>query len=73
MAADRDRGDTLELFIRARFTSGPLRLSAIGDLPGYVAHVAGAFLDHGQAQQLAGVAPPEFDDGSPPSNSRAGS
>jgi hypothetical protein len=42
---------------RARFSAGPLTLTAIVDLPGYVAHVdvddAGVFLDRGQAQQLA--------------------
>ena len=54
MAAD---GDTLELVIRARFGAGPLTLTAIGDLPGYVAHVdvddAGVFLDRRQARELA--------------------
>jgi hypothetical protein len=34
MAADRDRGNTPQLIIRARFSAGPLTLSAIGDLPG---------------------------------------
>ena len=57
MAADRDRHDTLELVIRARFSAGPLTLTAIGDVPGYVAHVdvddAGVFLDGGQTLQLA--------------------
>lgn len=56
MPADRDRGE-LGLVIRARFSAGPLTLTAIGDVPGYVAHVdvddAGVFLDRGHAQQLA--------------------
>lgn len=57
MVSDRDRGATPELVIRARFSAGPLTLSAIVDVPGHVVHVdvddAGVFLDREQARQLA--------------------
>ena len=57
MLSDHDRGDTPKLVIRARFSAGPLTLTAIGDVPGHVVHVdaddAGVFLDRQQTQQLA--------------------
>ena len=58
MAAARDRGDT-QLVIRARFSAGPLTLTTIADVPGYVVHVdvddAGVYLSRGQAHELAGA------------------